>query len=243
MPTKTSPERDGVRLTADALTPTPIAIREPNLPEVPIWVQGTSPYMQQAFGQKQRQQMIDKMKAGTTARSRKSREARDFDADYDASQHKSAEGWYGIPAAAFRAVAIDACRGTAYVMVAAKMALHVVADGYDARDATPLVRLIGPEPERTEMALPNANGAADIRVRPMWREWGARVTVRFDADQFTASDVVNLLWRGGALIGVGEGRPGSKKSYGMGFGLFQVVNEPATVALFAPTLREQEEQR
>jgi len=42
-------------------------------------------------------------------------------------------------------------------------------DGFDKIDGVPLIRLQG-KPERTDMAVRNATGVADIRVRPMWRE-------------------------------------------------------------------------
>lgn len=66
----------------------------------------------------------------------------------------------------------------------------------------------------------NATGVVDLRSRPMWREWSARVVVRFDTDQFTPADVANLLVRAGAQVGIGEGRPDSRQSAGLGFGLF-----------------------
>ena len=48
--------------------------------------------------------------------------------------------------------------------------------------------------------------------------------VRFDADQFTLTDVANLLMRVGMQVGIGEGRPFSKNSNGMGWGLFDLKN-------------------
>ena len=60
----------------------------------------------------------------------------------------------------------------------------------------------------------------------MFREgWEADVRIRYDGDQFTASDVVNLLARAGLQVGIGEGRPDSKKSTGMGWGLFEIAKE------------------
>jgi hypothetical protein len=47
--------------------------------------------------------------------------------------------------------------------------------------------------------------------------------VSFDADQFALGDIGNLLVRVGMQVGIGEGRPDSKKSAGMGWGLFEVV--------------------
>jgi len=58
----------------------------------------------------------------------------------------------------------------------------------------------------------------------MWRKWGATVRIRYDEDQFTAEDVVNLLLRAGQQVGIGEGRPYSKTSNGLGFGLFKIKN-------------------
>jgi hypothetical protein len=49
--------------------------------------------------------------------------------------------------------------------------------------------------------------------------------VRFDADQFTLRDIANLLLRAGMQVGVGEGRPDSKKSCGMGWGTFEIKEQ------------------
>ena len=56
----------------------------------------------------------------------------------------------------------------------------------------------------------------------MWREWSAKVRIKFDADLFTTTDVANLLMRVGMQVGVCEGRPDSKNSVGMGWGTFEV---------------------
>ena len=118
---------------------------------------------------------------------------------------------------------IDACRTVGLVMTRAKMSVFVIADGYDKDEGTPLVKIICKNPpERTEMLVRNDNGGADIRIRPMWREWEADVTVEFDADMITAESVVNLLDRAGRQVGVGEGRPFSKNSVGQGWGTFTV---------------------
>ena len=74
------------------------------------------------------------------------------------------------------------------------------------------------------MPCRNATGVIDIRSRPLWREWSADVRIRFDRDQFTHQDVANLMARVGAQVGIGEGRPDSKDSAGIGFGLFEIRN-------------------
>jgi hypothetical protein len=46
--------------------------------------------------------------------------------------------------------------------------------------------------------------------------------LRWDADQFSVNDVMNLLSRAGVQVGIGEGRPFSKNSNGMGWGTWEV---------------------
>jgi hypothetical protein len=197
-----------------------VAVSAPNFQHATFRLKGETPYMQARFGAKAMQAMRSKQLAGSTAKKGTPREARDFDRDFAEAQHRSTEGWVGVPAPALRNACIDACRMVGFEMTRAKMSVFVLPDGFDAVDGTPLIKLIADEPERTEMIVRNATGVADIRVRPMWREWGAEVTMRFDADQFTLSDVTNLLARAGQQVGIGEGRPFSKKSAGLDFGRF-----------------------
>ena len=186
---------------------------------------GTSPYVQHAFSLKARLQMEATQRAGTQARSRKKREARDFEEDYKQAQHRATKadgGWLGIPAPAFRNAMIDACRLVGFVMTKAKLSVFVEHDGIDVADGTPLVKIIG-EPRLHEGWGRNANGGADLRWRPMWEKWGANVRVRWDLDQFSVTDVLNLLNRAGKQVGIGEGRPSSPNSNGLGWGLFDVL--------------------
>ncbi len=200
-----------------------ITISPPKFVTIPIQIVGTAPYCQARFSAKAQQAMKAKMEAGSTAKKGAKRDPRDFDADFEGAKHVATDGWIGIPAAAFRKAMIDVCRAVNFKMTHAKMSVFVEADGFDKVDGVPLVKLIADEPERLEMNTRNATGVADIRVRPMWREWGATVRVKFDADQFTASDVVNLMARAGQQIGIGEGRPFSRESAGIGYGQFCVT--------------------
>lgn len=195
----------------------------PNLRVVECTIEGTSPYVCARFSQKAIEQMREKMLNPTSRNSRR-REPRDFDSDYEQAKHVSSAGWCGIPAASFRAAMISACRLVGLKMTVAKLALFVEADGFDRVDGQPLVRIEG-EPERLELPVRNATGVADIRIRPMWREWRATVRVRYDADMLTEQAVINLLARAGAQVGIGEGRPDSRQSTGLGWGLFKVTKE------------------
>lgn len=202
-----------------------VQISAPKIETAAFRIRGTAPLVQLRFSQKAMGMMMEKMAAGSTAKGKKVREARDFDRDMRDAMHVSTEGWVGIPASAFRQAIISACRLVGFKMTLAKLSVFVVADGFDAVDGIPLIRLDAGEPERLDMAVRNATGVADIRIRPMWREWGSKVLIRYDADQFTIQDVTNLMARVGAQVGIGEGRPDSKSSAGLGWGTFELVNE------------------
>ena len=203
-----------------------ITIAPPKMKIVEFGICGVAPYVQNKFSQKAREQMHTKQAAGSTAKKGANRQAKDFKAAYEGAMHKTAEGWCGIPAPAFRNAMISACRVVGFQMTRAKLALFVVPDGFDAEDGTPLVRITKGEPIYTELAVKNETGVCDLRPRPMWREgWEAIVRIKYDADMFTLTDVANLLMRAGAQVGIGEGRPDSRKSCGIGWGIFDLIGE------------------
>lgn len=204
-----------------AQTPTTISITPPKINTMAVTIIGTAPYCQARFSEKAKNMMMDKMAEGSTAKGKKIRDARDFDADCEAAMHISTDGWIGIPAASFRAACISACRLVGYKMTIAKMSVFIEAEGFDRVDGIPLVKIHG-DWERLDMHTRNATGVIDIRVRPMWRFWSANLRVQYDADQFRERDVANLLMRAGMQVGVGEGRPDSKNSAGIGFGTFRL---------------------
>jgi hypothetical protein len=201
------------------------AVAPPNFQTIEVEIRGTAPYVQHAFSEKMRKEMLGRQIEGSTAQTKRKRDARDIDGEFKAAAHVAEEGWYGIPAPAFRAALIDACRMVGYKMTHARMSVFVIADGIDRNDGTPLVRIRADEPEMAEDSVRLATGVASIAIRARWRQWGAILKLRFDRDQFTPLDVINLLHRAGIQVGIGEGRPYSKKSNGLGWGTFEIVEQ------------------
>lgn len=201
-----------------------VVVQRPNIVTIAVRIVGTAPLVQHRFGAKARQKMEAIQESGDRARGKRKREPRDFEGDAREATHRSTEGWCGIPAAGLRAAMISACRVAGLVMTRAKLTVWVLADGVDAEDGSPLVRL-DQEPSRNfRMAVRNDDGSADVRCRPMWDSgWTATVHLRFDADQIDESSVVNLLDRAGAQVGIGEGRNDSRQSAGLGWGAFEVA--------------------
>lgn len=216
---------DVVKETAPAPTaPTArgVTIAAPKIETAEFRIIGNAPYVQNKFSAKAGAAMRAKQAEGDSAKNKRKREAKDFDALYLESRHVSADGWFGIPASAFRAALISACRMVKFPMTLAKLSIFVVADGYDAD--TPLVRITKGDPSKVEHFVRNDSGVSDIRVRSMWSPgWEAVVRIRYSADQFRLEDVTALMHRVGMFVGVGEGRPDSKDSAGMGWGTFDLA--------------------
>lgn len=202
-----------------------VQIKAPNLQSTVFRIIGTAPLVMAKFSQKAKEQIMATQAAGSQAKSKKVRAPKNFDAVCEESVHYSRDGWVGIPAGAFRAAMISACRLVGFKMTLAKLSLFVVADGFDRDEGTPLVRLIAGKYRRIDLHVRNATGVIDLRSRPMWDEWQADVVLRYDADQFSLTDVSNLMSRVGEQVGLLEGRPDSKSSTGMGWGTFRLATE------------------
>lgn len=199
-----------------------VVITAPNFGVIELVLVGTAPLVVERFSKKM--ELMAKMAEGKKASNKKERTARDYDHEAEEARYRGPGGWEGVNAAAFRAGVISACRLVGFKMTIAKLSVFIEADGFDKADGIPLVRVYG-ESETFTAHTRNATGVVDVRSRPMYREWAIPLRVRFDQDQFGASDVINLLARVGGQVGIGAGRPDSKASSGCGWGLFRVASD------------------
>lgn len=201
-----------------------VRIEAPKFEYFKARIEGTAPYVQNKFSVKARNMIRATQEAGSQSKSKRKREAKNFDECFQNALYKFPGGGYGMPASAFRQAMVSACRLVGFKMTLAKLSVMVQADGYDEEDGTPLVKIVKGDPVYHETYVRNASGVVDLRARPMWREgWQAEVCIGYDADQFSQKDIVNLLSRVGMQVGIGEGRPDSKDSCGLGWGLFKIM--------------------
>lgn len=201
---------------------TTVIISPPNMMTASFTCIGTSPLVINRFSGDQHGKMRAAQEAGGQTKNKKTRAPKDFGKLFEDARYRSAEGWDGIHAAAFRLAMIGACRLVNYKMTVMKLSVFVLEDGRDKIDRTPLVRIHGPAPVMDVRPARNSDGSVDLRARPMWDEWMCKVKIRFDLDQFSLNDVTNLLSRVGLQCGMGEGRASSKMSAGIGWGHFRV---------------------
>lgn len=206
-----------------------VTIKAPNFKTADFEIIGNAPLVIHRFSAKTKQQMKDKMETGKASGSKKNREAKSTDDTYQEARYISREGWDGFHAGAIRNALISACRLVGFKMTLAKMSLFVIADGVDNEEPQiPLIRILGCKPVKQEDMARVETGQPYVTVRAAYHGWRAKLRIRWDADQFTAEDVSNLLARVGQQVGIGEGRPDSKNSAGMGWGTFDLVTNEQT---------------
>jgi hypothetical protein len=213
---------------ADRIAPSRVKIEPPKLQTVTLNILGTSQLVQNRFSAKARAKMEATQRQGSTAKARKARPPREFEADYKAAMYVSEKGWHGMPCTAFKAAMVSACRLTDASMELGKISLFVEPDGLDATDGTELVKIEGKPTQRIDHVRHMMT--TNLAVRAAFWPWKAKLRITFDSERFQLSDVINLLMRAGLQVGIGEGRPGSKRSVGMGWGRFSVETKGVVAA-------------
>lgn len=145
--------------------------------------------------------MIEEKQAGRKTRSR---EARDPEAEVFAAMHVTTDEKPGIPAGALKKALINAGHkdiGIEKTLI--RKALFVNCD--DANGVIPFTTCSKLE-MRQDMVRVGA-GSADIRYRPMFSKWSAKISLDYDPSWLTAEDLVNLVNRAGFGVGLLEMRP------------------------------------
>jgi hypothetical protein len=210
--------------TPTAAEAAPIRITPANIGRAIFRIVGTAPLMTAKFSSRIKANLIKEREEGKRPGARPVREKADYQQAGMEAAYRDADGWYGVHAAAFRAAMISACRLVGLKMTIAKLSIFVDADGYDAEEGTPLTRITVGDPEIRVMPVRNQTGVMDLRARPVWRPgWEMQVRINWDRDQYNLTEITNLLGRVGQQVGIGEGRPDSRESAGLGYGLFLVV--------------------
>jgi len=168
--------------------------------EVPIV--GLTPVIPHAWSEKSKR-MMPGHPEGDSVKNKK--EKRKPEEEAEACLYKIGKS-LGIPATAFKAAIVDACRFFSEPsMVEAKQLLFVEGEGPQQ-----LVKISG-EKQLVEDTPRNANGNADLRYRYYIHEWTCTLRIRFVAARISAESVVALVDAAGRG-GVCDWRPSSPKS-------------------------------
>lgn len=195
-------------------TATGISIPRIEIEMMEILLIGDSPLISHKWSDKAKKMMLDKQTKAATAPKEAKNPHQDF---LDSIYHLEGSG-YGFPAVGFKAAAVSACRFNSMKMTEARGAFHIIGD---------MVRIEGDEPQMREDMVRIGMGTADIRYRAEFRQWHARLLLRFNTGVLSAAQIVNLFNLGGFGVGIGEWRPETSGSFGM----FHVATEKEAQAL------------
>lgn len=190
-----------------------IEIPEVRLERHTLYLVGNAPLIVHAFPEKARKAMIDKQMK--TAKG--GRDARDPEAEFEASRYRLPDGRDGFPAVAFKGAAVTACTALADVTkVAARQAFRVdgvqmnsrgVIEGSSVRTA--LVPLIAHEPLMREdvVRLSGPSRSAEMRYRPEYSIWGVELGIVLNPQVVSIGQLATMFQAAGHGVGVGDYRP------------------------------------
>ena len=202
---------------------------------ISLWIAGTQ-LLTNRFGGAALAEMKRKQEAGSLPKGQKksTKAAKKFDDLFESAKYTAHEGWCGIKCIALRNAMIAAAPLLGLSSVLANLSIWILADGYDRDDGSPLLEIhCASEPEQflapAQNTFRGGKKVIDLRIRPLWNNWRINPKIEFNAKVFTEQEIGNLLNHAG-LIGIGDGRPGSPNSNGIGMGMFEVVPEEQPVA-------------
>lgn len=174
-----------------------------------IQIKGTAPLVVHRWSEKAKTMMLDAQQGRKTPK-----QAKDPQADYEASMYRFEDGRHGFPVMGFKAATVKGggrLFGKSVKMTELRQVFTFLPDGIGT-DATQLVHILG-EPTMREDMVRVGMGTADIRYRAEYRDWSATLRIEYVPNVIDLDSVVALVDAGGTN-GVGEWRPEKSGSYG-----------------------------
>jgi hypothetical protein len=168
---------------------------------------GTSPLIVNKFSEKAQRQMLDAQQGKKSPKV-----ARDPETEYRAALYHTKDG-YGFPVTAFKAATVGAARF--YVRMTDLRQFLFMKGEISEKDPQALVEIAGePEMRQDTVRLAGPSRSADLRFRPMFREWSTTLHVIYVRSSLSRDSVLSLIDAGGMGIGVGEWRPEKRGEFG-----------------------------
>lgn len=209
----TSSEQIEPSSTEIAKTPSKdVMIRPLRIMRTEIFVRGTHPLIMHAWNPKAIEMMESKQQKKATG----PRKAKDPEEEFQGARYKIDEKTDGIPAIAIKSCAVEAGTSLGLHKTDLRKSFFVCPDG---EELVPIICPKGPEMKRDMVRV--GMGTADVRYRPMYRNWSCKFTVEYNQDLISAEQLFNLFDHAGYSVGLGEWRPQKNGP----FGRFRVAAE------------------
>lgn len=185
-----------------------VSISKIDATKMTVPIIGTAPLIMHKFSEKAKRAMLDAQQGRKTPK-----QARDPEADYQASFYRTKEG-YGFPAVAFKACTISAARFYGKDVSMVQLKQFVFFPGIvSENDQQALIEIHG-EPRMREDVVRLGISGTDLRYRAEFPEWSATLEVVFVSSALTQESALSLIEAGGMAVGVGEWRPQKSGDFG-----------------------------
>ena len=179
-------------------------------------VVGTAPLISHRFSEKEKRKMLDTMQG------RKSpKKSKDPVAEFEAASYRLGDG-YGVPCVAFKAATVSAARfypKNDVTMTGLRQFMFF--RGAIGIDGVMLVALEGEDgangndwPRMREDVVRVNRGGSDLRYRPEFWPWSAKLQVTYVTSALTRGSILSLIDAGGLGVGVSEWRPEKGGDFG-----------------------------
>lgn len=190
-----------------------VSIQQPNNLTIALEVAGTAPLIQNNFSQKAVEQMLRKhMGFSVTRETKKPREV------IEAATIRNITGAVCLPPTGFKKAML-----TASTQLKTFKKTQLRTSLFIEGNSIPITYEGEMVPRMDMVRTAGMNRTPDVRFRPSFNGWKARIVIQF-SDTLTVQSVMDLLQRAGR-VGVGEWRPEKDGT----FGTFKVVRAIDTV--------------
>lgn len=201
------------------------AIPRPNFIDLAITVQGLTPLIFHKWSEKAKKQIRDKQAKKASG----PKEARNPVEDYENSFYFDSNGFIAFPALSMKQALVGAARsidgitmaelkGAVFAFGDADGFIPVLVKGKPIKlskvtlDGKFRENIMGidtkiPEIEMREDPVTIGMGTSDLRYRGQVRNWSMKFIIKFNANRFSAEQILNLVQYAGFSCGLGEWRP------------------------------------
>lgn len=194
-----------------------IVIEQPTVNAVALEIVGTAPLIMNNFSQKALEQMLRKhMGLSVQKEAKKPREV------IEGAIIRNVDGKISLPPTGFKKAMLTASTQLK-TFKKTQLRLSMFVEG----NSIPITFAVM-VPRMDMVRTAGINRAPDIRFRPMFEAWKARVVIQFSAELLTVQTVVDLLQRAGR-VGMCEWRPEKDGTFGT-FKVSRAITNPEEIA-------------
>ncbi len=191
---------------------------------------GETPLITHRFSEKNKRIMSAAMRGEKLPKEPKDPIAEFKDAAYrcgtcDLKSPRTELGGYGMPSIAFKEATVAAARfypKNDVTMVGLRQFLYFGGVPSMPPDSVSVVEITNPDedyegdwPRMREDAVTVGRGGTDLRYRPEFFPWAARLIVKYVSSMIDEHSIVSMIEAGGRWVGVGEWRPQRRGDFGM----------------------------